>query len=100
LIHNSAQIGYDGAVLDNNQPVYLATKFNQGEITEINRVLNVSQSPASGSRHYFQQKPDNNTISPNQDKGGIFAIIAVASVILIAGVVVVKKRLSRKVKSR
>jgi hypothetical protein len=45
LIHNSAEIGFDGAVLGNNQPVYLAQRFNQNEIAEINQALNISQTP-------------------------------------------------------
>ena len=100
LINSSAQIGYDGAVLDNNQLVYLAQRFNQAEIAEINRAKNISQG-SSGS-HHFQQKPDNSTISPNQDnnsgKGGIIAIVGIVSALLIASVIVVKKRLSKKVK--
>ena len=43
LIHNSAEIGFDGAVSDAQQPVYLAGRFNQAEITEINQALNISQ---------------------------------------------------------
>jgi len=46
LIHSSAQISLDGAVLGDNQPVYLAQRFDQREIAEINQVLNVSQQPA------------------------------------------------------
>ena len=43
LIHSSAQIGLDGAVLGDNQPVYLAQRFDQREIAEINQALNISQ---------------------------------------------------------
>lgn len=43
LIHSSAQISFDGSVLGNNQPVYLAQRFDQREVAEINQVLNVSQ---------------------------------------------------------
>lgn len=45
LIHNSAQIGYDGSVLGDNQPVYLAQMFSKAEISEINQFLNISQTP-------------------------------------------------------
>ena len=43
LIHSSAQIGLDGAVMGDNQPVYLAQRFDQREIAEINQALNISQ---------------------------------------------------------
>jgi len=43
LIHSLAQVGLDGAVLGDNQPVYLAQRFDQREIAEINQALNVSQ---------------------------------------------------------
>jgi len=43
LVHSSAQVGFDGAVLGDNQPVYLAQRFDQREIAEINQVLNISQ---------------------------------------------------------
>jgi len=43
LIHSSAQVGLDGAVLGDNQPVYLAQRFDQREIAQINQALNVSQ---------------------------------------------------------
>jgi len=46
LIHSSAQVGFEGAVMGDNQPVYLAQRFDQREIAEINQVLNVSQQPA------------------------------------------------------
>jgi len=104
LIHNSAQIGYDGSVLDNNQPVYLAQKFSPEEIRQINEAKAISQSSASSSsRYYYQQKADDKlTNIPNQDnnsgKGGIIAIVGIVSALLIASVVVVKKRLSKKVK--
>jgi len=45
LIHNSAEISFDGAVSDAQQPVYLAQRFNQGETTEIKGLLNISQTP-------------------------------------------------------
>jgi len=43
LIHQSAQIGIDGEIFGslNMQPIYLATKFNQEEIVEIKRTLNI-----------------------------------------------------------
>lgn len=45
LIHQSAQVGIDGEIFGslNTQPVYLATKFNQAEITEIKRALNIAE---------------------------------------------------------
>jgi hypothetical protein len=43
LIHSSAQVGFDGSVLGDNQPVYLAQRFDQREIAQINQALNVSQ---------------------------------------------------------
>jgi hypothetical protein len=46
LIHSSAQIGFEGAVMGDNQPVYLAQRFDQREIAQINQVLNISQQPA------------------------------------------------------
>lgn len=46
LIHSSAQIGFEGAILGDNQPVYLAQRFDQREIAQINQVLNISQQPA------------------------------------------------------
>jgi len=104
LINSSAQIGYDGSVLDNNQPVYLAQKFSPEEIRQINEAKAISQSSASSSsRYYYQQKADDKlTNIPNQDnnsgKGGIIAIVGIVSALLIASVVVVKKRLSKKVK--
>lgn len=53
LIHNSAQIGFDGAVLGDNQPVYLGQRFDQREIAQINQALNVSQQ----STQVKQQPP-------------------------------------------
>jgi hypothetical protein len=44
LIHSSAQVGFEGAVMGDNQPVYLAQRFDQREIAEINQALNISQS--------------------------------------------------------
>jgi len=82
-------------VLGDNQPVYLAQKFTPEEVRQINEAKGISQSSASSSHHYFQQKPDNNAVSPSQNdssgKGGIFAIIGVVSILLIASVVLVKK---------
>src|SRR5207237_9404076 len=97
LIHNSTQIGYDGSVLDNNQTVYLAQKFSPEEIRQINEAKAISQSSASSSsRYYYQKKADDKlTNIPNQD---IIAIVGIVSALLIASVVVVKKRLSKKVK--
>ena len=99
LVHHSV---LDEEVDLNSQPVYLPQRFNQEEINEINRVLNISQSPTSSSSYYHQQEPTNSSVSPSQDnnsgKGGIFAIIGVVSALLIAGGVVIKKRLSRKIK--
>jgi hypothetical protein len=46
LIHSSAQVGFDGSVLGDNQSVYLAQRFDQREIAQINQVLNISQQPA------------------------------------------------------
>ena len=46
LIHSSAQVGFEGAVMGDNQPVYLAQKFDQREIVQINQALNISQQPA------------------------------------------------------
>jgi hypothetical protein len=46
LIHSSAQVGLDGAVMGDNQPVYLAQRFDQREIAQINQALNISQQPA------------------------------------------------------
>jgi len=46
LIHSSAQVGFDGAVLGGDQPVYLAQRFDQREVAQINQALNVSQQPA------------------------------------------------------
>jgi len=43
LIHSSAQVSFNGAVLGNDQPVYLAQRFDQREIAQINQALNVSQ---------------------------------------------------------
>lgn len=45
LIHNSAEVGFDGAVSDAQQPVYLAQRFNEAEIIEINQALGISQTP-------------------------------------------------------
>ena len=100
LVHHSV---LDEEVDLNSQPVYLPQKFNQGEINEINRVLNISQSSASSSSYYHQQKLGNDlTNTSNQDnnfgKGGIIAIVGTVSVLLIVGGVVIKKRLSRKIK--
>lgn len=43
LIHSSAQVGFEGAVMGDNQPVYLAQRFDQREIAQINQALNISQ---------------------------------------------------------
>ena len=51
LIHSSAQIGFEGAIMGDNQLVYLAQRFSQGEIAQINQALNISQQPAQ------QQQP-------------------------------------------
>ena len=76
LIHNSAQIGYDGSVLDNNQPVYLAQKFSPEEIRQINEAKAISQSSASSSsRYYYQKKADDKlTNIPNQDKKSVILV--------------------------
>jgi hypothetical protein len=92
-------------VLGNNQPVYLSRRFNQAEIAEINRAKNISQSSASGSNYHYQQKPGNSLANiSNQNchfgKGGIIAIVGIVSALLIGSVIIVKKRLSKKVKSR
>jgi len=52
LIHISAQIGFDGAVLDNNQPVYLAQRFDQREIAQINQNLSISQQQVQQPPYY------------------------------------------------
>jgi hypothetical protein len=54
LIHVSAQIGFDGAVMGDNQPVYLAQRFDQREIAEINQALNVSQQPTQVKQPPYQ----------------------------------------------
>ena len=54
LIHSSAQIGLDGAVLGDNQPAYLAQRFDQREIAQINQALNISQQSSSAQ---VQQQP-------------------------------------------
>ena len=102
LIHNSAQIKdiEIGTLIHNQQ------KFSNQEWAEIWQGLNISQSPASSSSYYhYEQKLGNSNLnSPSQDnsygKGGVIAIIGVVSVLLIGSVAVMKKRLSRKVKSR
>jgi len=44
LIHNSVEVGFDGAVGDWDQPIYLLRKFSSEELAEINQVLGISQS--------------------------------------------------------
>ena len=65
--------------------------------------LNKAEQKAIGYKSE-QDLQSISTIQKNDDKnigkGGIFAIITVVSALLIGGVVVVKKRLSKKVKSR
>jgi len=55
LIHSSAQVGYEGAVADDRQPVYLAQRFDQREIAQINQALNISQSQSSAQVEQQQQ---------------------------------------------
>lgn len=184
LIHNSAEVGFNGAVSNWQQPIYLATRFNQAEIAEIKRALNIAEDDENrqiiesiksdlsswkiklvhgnnwlvhkqarevesevghllhpkqrftdeewteienalnshqswgsrivsnilpnnyGNRQGYKLEVDQFTSSAFQkdDKdigsGGIFAIVVIASILLVASVVVIKKRLNRKVKSR
>lgn len=110
LIHNSAEVGYDGAVSSlQSQPVYLAQRFSQGEIEEINRVLNISQTSSQQGQKNYQQfsktilKLDKTVDKPSPSKdnnsiGGIITLISVASVLAITGIVLAKKRLNKKLK--
>jgi len=43
LIHNSVEVGYDGAVSDWKQQIYLTKIFTSEEWTEINQILGISQ---------------------------------------------------------
>jgi hypothetical protein len=46
LFHNSAEVGYDGAVSNlQSQPIYPVSRFNQDERTNIERALGISQTP-------------------------------------------------------
>jgi len=92
-----------GELVSQLDRVYREDYFNEKEQAEINAIFNISQSSASSSSYHYQQKADDKlTNSPNQNdnsgKGGIFAIIGVVSALLIASGVVIKKRLSRKIK--
>lgn len=44
LIHNSAEVGFNGTVSNWQQLIYLASKFNQAEIAEIKRGLNITEN--------------------------------------------------------
>jgi len=108
LIHNSAQVSYDGAVSDEQQPVYLAKRFSSTEIAEIERAKNVSQTVSTSinqPRNYFSKvdlktnqaetsrpQKDNNGIGT----GGIIAFISVASLAVIGSLVAVKNKFNKK----
>jgi len=87
LIHNSAQIGYDGSVLGNNQPVYLANRFNQAELAEINQALNISQT--SGSTQKYQQNQSDKSIStsskiPNSNNNSLRTVAIITGILALA----------------
>ncbi|CAI2185103.1 16572_t:CDS:2 [Funneliformis geosporum] len=75
LIHNSAQIGFDGSVLGDNQPVYLAQRFNSQEIGQIKEALGISQTfsrlisivAIGGGIYYFATKNKNSDTSSTSD---------------------------------
>ena len=107
LIHSSAQVSYDGAVSDEQQPVYLAKRFSSTEIAEIERALNISQTVSTSTnqpKNYFSkvglkafetsqpQKNNDNTIGT----GGIIAFISVASLAVIGSLVAVKNKFNKK----
>jgi 2-hydroxy-3-keto-5-methylthiopentenyl-1-phosphate phosphatase len=48
LIHNFlAEVGFDGAVSNDQQPVYLIQRFNSEEKAEIEQILGISQSSST-----------------------------------------------------
>lgn len=75
LIHSSAQIGYDGSVLGDSQSVYLANRFNQAEIAEVNQILNISLSSSSVHQTQTQQR-DNRPRGGGSGWGGANKYIA------------------------
>jgi len=100
LIHNSVEVGFNGAVYNWQQPVYLANRFNQSEISEINQVLGISQTSTSNYHQKNQSvldKVNNPTTSNSNNNLGTISIIAVILVLAsLATYGIVKK--SKKVK--
>jgi len=104
LIHKSAQIGYDGAVLDNNQLVYLAQRFNPQEIEQINGALGISQTSSSStsSQRYYSMASLQSSISgvDNRDKdsgkGKAFGIVVIISAIAMTSAVAIRKYFKSK----
>jgi len=79
FIHNSAEVGFNGAVYNWQQPIYLLQRFNQAELAEICQALGISQS--SSSTQYYQgnqlvSEEVDNSVTPNSSSGlGTVAII-------------------------
>lgn len=55
LIYYSTQISYDGAIVDNQQSVYLIQRFNLTEREEISRALNVSLDSVPQQNSSYQE---------------------------------------------
>jgi len=99
LIHKSAQISYDGSVLGDNQPVYLAQRFNLQEIGQIKEALGISQtsSGSAGSRLYYSKTPLQSSSVENKSKDvGKNKVLFSVGVIAIASVVLIRKYLKSK----
>jgi hypothetical protein len=97
LIHKLAEVGYDGSVLGDNQPVYLAQRFSPREIEQINRALGVSRtssSSTSSQKYYFRVSPQSSSLSVGNKSSGKskeFSIIIVGIVGVIFSAIAIRK---------
>ena len=88
LIHNSAEVGFNGAVYNWQQPIYLPQRFDQAELAEINQALNISQT--STSQHYQKNQSVSDkfdiskTKTPNSNDSNLGTVVIVSSILLVA----------------
>jgi hypothetical protein len=89
LIYYSAEVGYDGAVYNWQQPIYLPQRFNQAEIAEINQALGISQTSTSiqhGQKTQSFSDEDGNSATPNSNKSdiGLGTVVIITSILALA----------------
>jgi len=113
LIHRTAKIEYNqanGDLIIRSGKMYKIKDFNDGEKAELEQFFgsfqtNLTTDSLSGQKtSFYLEKNKVETYSPievdnkGSEKGKIFGILGIIVVLIISSVVVVKKRLSRKVK--